>query len=910
MILRAVRVKGMRCFRNEIHLGPFGDGLNLIHAPNETGKSTLVEAVSRALFDRHSVSGGDMEALRPWGTSLSPEIGLEFEVAGRRYRLHKRLLDDALCTLEEMTDRGWTLLEERDRADEFVRGLLHGDLPGRGPTRMEHRGLARTLWSLQEPGAGGGYSVSAAVAAQLRAALPDGVAIGTRSDDLAERLRQRFEEHFTPTGRPRRRSPIELLERDIARLRDEERAARDACDEVDRAAERLGAISHRLERLRAEREECTRRMERYRRDARGVRELRAEIEGLEADAIRAERDHGNAARDLQRHRDAARLADACAGRLGDVGRKLQEQTTALGVAEALVAEARDELAGAERARRAAAGTWEAARKTNRALDLQREHRELVERGDRLDVLARRVTERRRELGDMPRPTDDQITTADGLQGEIARLQAHLEVAGLQAEVRVLRDGQVRLTGGADALTRDVPAGGAVAYRAGASLEIELPQVARIRVVSGAREPAALQQGLARAREGLRSLLAPFAAENADDLRGILAGLTAREERVRHIEEEMRGVAGPHGDADSLRAAQAGARVALTRLLNELGLTDDDLPAMETQDEDALERAHARCQAEEDRRRGQLDGRRDAHETLRAGTQGLQSELADLGARRDVQLTVMGTVLERAGCADADALRRRVHGLRERARAAGERLEARRAELPPAETDPEALLETQGAALAEIDERERGLLDQRGNARGVIERARTEGRYERLTEIREDLDTMGGRLVRLRAEADAVRLLRLVLAERREAAVGGQLPGLEDAVGRMLAHISGRDRRVRLDGDLQILGIAPDSDATPHGVGHFSAGMREQLDLVARLALGEAYAAHHGRTMMVLDDALLQTDPIRHDRVKELLKRAANLLQIIILTSHPDRHLGIVPAAHRFDLEALAAPRDG
>ena len=66
MILRSLRVQGWRCFADPVAVGPFSDGLNVLHAPNATGKSTLFEALLRGLLDGHRVSGREVEALRPW----------------------------------------------------------------------------------------------------------------------------------------------------------------------------------------------------------------------------------------------------------------------------------------------------------------------------------------------------------------------------------------------------------------------------------------------------------------------------------------------------------------------------------------------------------------------------------------------------------------------------------------------------------------------------------------------------------------------------------------------------------------------------------------------------------------------------------------------------------------------------
>ena len=60
MILHSLRVTHWRSLLNPVELGPFSERLNVIHAPNGTGKSSLFEAMRRALFDAHHVSGEEI----------------------------------------------------------------------------------------------------------------------------------------------------------------------------------------------------------------------------------------------------------------------------------------------------------------------------------------------------------------------------------------------------------------------------------------------------------------------------------------------------------------------------------------------------------------------------------------------------------------------------------------------------------------------------------------------------------------------------------------------------------------------------------------------------------------------------------------------------------------------------------
>ena len=185
---------------------------------------------------------------------------------------------------------------------------------------------------------------------------------------------------------------------------------------------------------------------------------------------------------------------------------------------------------------------------------------------------------------------------------------------------------------------------------------------------------------------------------------------------------------------------------------------------------------------------------------------------------------------------------------------------------------------------------------------LIERERTEGRYERLTRIEEELADARRKLHETWREAQAIKLLRCIIESRRAEVSRGALPGLTEQVMIMFRQVTGRDRSLRMDEEMAV------SDVIENGIEHkpsaLSAGTREQLDLVTRLALGQSYAKAAGRTMMVLDDALLYTDARRHDRIKQLLQRAGDVLQVFILTSHPERYRGIVPTQCQFDLEAI------
>jgi DNA repair exonuclease SbcCD ATPase subunit len=64
--------------------------LTVVHGPNESGKSTLVEAIHRALFLSHRVGGQVRDAMLRRPSTGHPEVEVEFERHGERWVLWKR----------------------------------------------------------------------------------------------------------------------------------------------------------------------------------------------------------------------------------------------------------------------------------------------------------------------------------------------------------------------------------------------------------------------------------------------------------------------------------------------------------------------------------------------------------------------------------------------------------------------------------------------------------------------------------------------------------------------------------------------------------------------------------------------------------------------------------------------------
>src|SRR5690606_25485839 len=140
MKLNRIHLEQVKKFRDAIEIDALEPGLNLIVGPNESGKSTLANAIRSAFFERYrSVAA---EALRPLGdSSAAPTIAIDFTVNGTDYHLNKRYLSRPRCELLIGEQR-----YEGAQAEDRLASLLGYEYAESGASEAKHRGIPGLLW--------------------------------------------------------------------------------------------------------------------------------------------------------------------------------------------------------------------------------------------------------------------------------------------------------------------------------------------------------------------------------------------------------------------------------------------------------------------------------------------------------------------------------------------------------------------------------------------------------------------------------------------------------------------------------------------------------------------------------------------------------------------------------------------
>ena len=250
--------------------------------------------------------------------------------------------------------------------------------------------------------------------------------------------------------------------------------------------------------------------------------------------------------------------------------------------------------------------------------------------------------------------------------------------------------------------------------------------------------------------------------------------------------------------------------------------------------------------------------------------------------------------------DRDSELKRIALAWDAARAGLEEIDAKLAEFG---VDP-------GAAVTKLEKQRQAAddvatkaLEQEKSEEGRLMHVSAQGPYSALARAEEDVARLEREIASEELRLGAVRLLRTIVDQSRNEALAAVAGPVEAAATRTLQRIAGSKLgRVQLGEAFEPTQVIPGIAAAPVAIENISGGEREQIYLATRLALADVLAKGE-RQMVVLDDVLVATDAGRLARVMAILEEAAQRLQVLVLTCHPERYRGLEGATF-FDLETI------
>jgi len=902
MKLRSLAVNQFKKFTAPARLDGMGDELNVVVGPNEMGKSTLLDALRAALFEKHNSKAQAIKDLQNARSEAAPVVELTFELDDGVYRIAKRFIKKPYARLhcpDETTLEG-------DAAEDRLRRLLGVDEPGRKGAQADTLGMWNVLW-VQQGQSFGALELPENARSSLHGALEAEVGTvlgGRRGRALPQTIEKQFGELVTgSTGKPRGEykaliDEVDTLEQELDDLRGRRRELSQTLEELDEAQATLKrlmsgerdqsdradldaarATHRRLSELETRIEAAGSELELRKRNLERAEQARAGRERLKQD-IAAEREAVDSAR--ARLDEARRQEGEARARLDTLRAGVQESEATVTRADEAVAQARRTLAAVERQARIQALADRHAR-AQAAEDRQREARQAA-----AAILV----------------TDDALKAVREAHKQLETVSNRLGAAATRISFDMTDEGLDGIEVDGEPLAPDRRS-----LQAVESTTIAIPGRGRITVEPAIKDRDQLLRDQHQARAALTDRLEAAGAagvEDAEDQHARRGRLLQEADLARQEAELHAPAAAEHeAGAQALGDYLESQRRILVRELVEL--ETESLPSRQ-EAEDASRSAQEQAEAAQralDAARAEQSGPQETLNRLQAELGTLQARFDDGQARLDKRLGELAEA--EAANTDEDlaaAIETARRELSEQEKAvaglAGQRSGETLAQI-------EARIERLEQALGERQQKRQNLEVQISRLKSRIEAFEGTGLDEVTGEKQRQLEQSQERLRRLEREAQVLKLLLDSLhAAEREAKEKYLSPVLNRVRPYLEFLFPGAD--IRIDEDLHITGVVRD-DGNEEAFHHLSMGTREQIAVLVRLAFAEMLVEQGHPATVILDDALVFSDDRRIASMFDILTMAARKVQIIILTCREQlfeelggRALSLQPA----DGEALAS----
>lgn len=863
--IRRIALSNFRKFRDPFVLDGLTDGLNVIIEPNETGKSTLLEAMRAAFFIRHNTANRLARTYAPHGEAVAPQIEIGFEARGEEWQVSKRFLKGASVEVRGPNGRA-----QGEDAEAQLQALLgarrdtsqSGDVAAHGALGLLWVGQAQAL-EVTAPGDIVRDSVRATLEAEVGTIMG-----GAAYQRVRPRIDSQFADYWTATGRPSGRQTTARTEHDAAESAAAEAANRLAVleqgfSDLETARARLKVLDRDLaDTTDVDRRKVLVGQIDVARSAAQLRDTRLAEQGRLADQVKGLEDL------------TARLADARKA-VGDTAAALSKaREKRSGLEEELTSTreragtARDRLATARDNRRKTHAALEGATKLVAArarhvevARVRQRHAELLPLEAELEVARElgatvippgvlKALEERERAVDKARAAVEAGATRVEFAGDVSGLR----IDGLPAEHgdRTLsRETRIQL-GGAELIIRP-PAGLQSAETALANARDDLGAALTDHGVTSVADARSRNEVARDAVANVRTLEARIVGITpAVPLLGIAAGASALKTFITGLPESAEGEGGEEPDVNALTVIAAEADSALARAEGVDEVASAQLRELEARNAPLMVQAAGaeRDAANAVAQLAALEGKPEVARLDEALLEARQREAAALVSLQDA---------ERAATAhDVAAIERQIGVLDKRVEVA----RTQWIDLEKVIAGLEARIEAEGG---------KGLADRSAVAREEADAAAAN--LARVTQEAETLQLLRNTLEGARAETS--RTFVGPVARRARRHIERLLPGCDPSFGDDLGLTS-----------IVRGGLGENCD-------DLSRGTQEQLAVLTRLAFADMLLEQGVPVSLILDDPLVYSDDTRLDLMTEILTDAATRMQVILLTCRDRafRHLG-------------------
>lgn len=852
MKLRALRLWNVKRFANRgISLEGIGDGVNVLTAPNEEGKSTSFEALQAVFSTPYNSRSKPVQNLRPYSGG-NPRIQVDVDIDGKVYRVDKQFYSGGRALVTDL-ETGH-IIAQADEAEAWIRGQI-GDEDS-GPTGL--------FWVRQgsqniDKKSDGQKDLRQSLIASVENEV-DSVTGGQRMDAALSYCTEELKKLVTPGGKPKEGTDY-----------------KHALDERQRLTDEQTSLSTRIDTQAADTEE-----------RRGLKSRLAELEEPEEAANRRNakqtaQDNVNAAREAttqlntsKSQRDLAKItADQAKSGLDSYAGILDDFESLVGEEARLTVELQtteDSIGVAKAASLSAQASLKKAR------EKEDEATKLLSRVN----AAQRADYQRQELT----RKEDNLEKAETSENRIAELNSQIEAQRISAEdseeIRSLKrniddlDKQIVVQQGSVTVSYVDDAAGAVRQGTDAiddgesvsvshELELCVDGIGSLTFVLGESSIDDLNIKKKDAARRLQSVLERNNLTSHEDL-------ITRETSVAKLEEERIRENAVLNTLAPQSIASLRTEVETLRL-SDVTEEDDELPPL-----DEAQDAENSAKAEREVAESHADTTRQTlHDTERE-KEGKSERLNAVRDRKRAKENDLGPEQDRSSRLE------KLQTTNKDAQDAYLQANENYLSLEAAKPDIEALEATLKRCTDVVENTNKEIIQlghKISRLDGQLQTLHGESIEEKHAEILDRLESVDLRVDGFQTEVKVLNRLKSALEQERARARDVYLAPIVRELGPLL-EILFEGASLEFD-ESTLLPMRLIRNDLVEELDNLSGGTQEQLTILTRLAFARLAGRAGRNTPTVLDDALVFSDDDRIEKMFDAIHRQAKDLQIIVFS---------------------------
>lgn len=892
MIVDKVHLENWSIIREPFEI-EFSDGLNILHGPNDIGKTMFVDSIRTVFFTKHTSHSKKVRSLVPWGSSLSPKATITFSQNGSSYRITERFMSSEMSLLEKLVSGEWERIAEGDEADKKIIELVGGKLPIKGDTKPEYWGIGQALWMVQ-----GEPFISEDLNEETFSSLQKLIGATIESDQekkMFMKVNERFSSTFTTARRDiKKGSEISNLNETIEKLEEKKRGADGARKEKEELIRRMDENEIILERKKKNLKASLAEKEELKEKVKLAHEHRENRARLEEEIKRLDTEYGTLQEQTDSIKEGKKKIEGIELESRSLNERKDKRQTTLEELQGRIEKSSGEI---DKVTEEIDLKDQMLSYTRIAYDAIQKERELSEKEKLLTEvveLEKDLSEKQRNVERLKAPSKEEMKGLELSSQRIHDLRTKLDTIGLTTKIAAESDisGTIHL----DEKRTDfkIEKGKSDTWTSRQTVKMHIGEVGDFEIRSGSEDVGELRTNLEELEIEYEEAVAPYPTKDIEKLRESSLRKEELEKEIKKLEKNLQKRA--KGGRETISREVAGLK---KKVESNWGKVPDD---------------------SESKRYMDYKDREVARQELSQKTKELEKELKGLKKERK-SLGKTHSKLEE----EREEVRNKIQELDKKINSNEGRMNEIRATLEKLQKDGLSLDEREkklDKMSSELDKKERALKVYKEEIEEVEEKPlraweECETKAKRFQEdihriekgiaemnvrlniildslkdinrIEEELEYLRKRESQVSTDARAVELVYDLMRLYRGKTIESLTMPIQQMMAEDLTTLFGEKyTQVKFDEGMKPILVEVPTWEIDASIDVLSFGTKEQMWYLFRLALGRLLSSEE-RQLVVLDDPLAHTDPSRMHRALQVLQDRASQLQIIVITCDVDKY---------------------